>query len=143
MIDAVKQVPVPTHTAGGQSASAEACDKRYFDALAEGRFEIPRCRDCRKFHFFPRLCCPYCGSQALDWTAPSGQGTLYSVTIVRAREGADYTVVLVDLDEGPRLMSRVVDMPVDEVRIGMRVTARIDVVDGAPLLVFFASQESL
>lgn len=143
MIDAGKQVPVPTPRADRQSASAEACDKRYFDALAQGRFEIPHCRDCRKFHFFPRLCCPYCGSQALDWTAPSGQGIVYSVTIVRAREGADYTVVLVDLAEGPRLMSRVVDMPVNEVRIGMRVTARIDAVDGAPLLVFVASQEAV
>ena len=120
----------------GQSASVEACDKRYFEGLAEGRFEIPQCRDCGKFHFYPRVCCPHCGSQHLDWVAPSGKGVVYSVTIVRAREGADYTVVLVNLEEGPRLMSRVVDVPVDEVRIGMSVRARIDVVDEAPLLVF-------
>ena len=56
-------------------------------------------------------------------------------------KGGDYTVCLVDLEEGPRLMSRVVDMPVDAVRIGQRVRARIDVVDGAPLLVFVAQTE--
>lgn len=121
---------------GPQSAAVQACDKRYFDALADGRFEIPQCRDCGNFHFFPRVCCPHCGSQALDWAAPSGKGTVYSVTVVRAREGADYTVALVNLQEGPRLMSRVVDMPVDEVRIGMSVLARIDTTEEGPLLVF-------
>ena len=126
-----------TESMGGpQSALVQACDKRYFDALADGCFEIPKCRDCEKFHFFPRLCCPYCGSQALDWVAPSGHGTVYSVTVVRAREGADYTVVLVNLQEGPRLMSRVVDIPVDEVRIGMSVRTRIDTTEEGPLLVF-------
>lgn len=123
-----------------QSAAAQACDKHYFETLAQGRFEIPRCRDCGKFHFYPRVCCPHCGSQALDWSAPSGNGVVYSVTIVRAREGDDYTVVLVDLDEGPRLMSRVVDMPVEHVRIGMPVTARIDTMPEGPLLVFVAEK---
>lgn len=63
------------------------------------------------------------------------------MTIVRAREGGDYTVVLVDLKEGPRLMSRVVEMPVDDVRIGMQVEARIDTTNEGPLLVFVATKE--
>ena len=132
MTDAAISIGIP------QSAAVQACDKRYFDALAQGRFEIPQCRDCGKFHFYPRVCCPHCGSQTLEWVAPSGAGTVYSVTIVRAREGADYTVVLIDLDEGPRMMSRVVEVPVEEVRIGMKVHARIDVIDEGPLLVFVA-----
>ena len=119
--------------------TVQACDKRYFDALAQGVFEIPQCLDCQKFHFFPRVCCPYCGSQVLEWVAPSGIGTVYSVTIVRARQGDDYTVVLVDLEEGPRLMSRVVEMPVEEVVIGMSVRARIDQTEDGPLLVFTAA----
>ena len=64
----------------------------------------------------------------------------YSVTIVRAREGADYTVVLVNLDEGPRLMSRVVGLPVEQVRIGLTVRARIDATEDGPLLVFTAQE---
>lgn len=121
-----------------QSAAAQACDQRYFGALAEGRFEIPRCTGCGKFHFYPRVLCPHCGSQALEWQAPSGRGVVYSVTIVRKGGDADYTVALVDLDEGPRLMSRVVGTPVEQVCIGMAVRSRIDTVDGAPLLVFAA-----
>ncbi|MBS0392008.1 MAG: Zn-ribbon domain-containing OB-fold protein [Proteobacteria bacterium] len=123
-----------------QAATASACDQRYFGALAEGRFEIPRCLSCGRHHFYPRLCCPYCGSQQLQWVAPSGHGRVYSVTIVRRAEG-DYTVVLVDLEEGPRLMSRVVDMPVEQVRIGQAVRARIDATAEGPLLVFTASEE--
>ena len=123
-----------------QAATAQACDQRYFGALAQGRFEIPRCLSCGRWHFYPRLCCPYCGSQGLQWVAPSGHGTVYSVTIVRRAEG-DYTVVLVDLEEGPRLMSRVVGIPVEQVRIGLAVRARIDATDEGPLLVFTAREE--
>ncbi|GGH60166.1 hypothetical protein GCM10010975_22600 [Comamonas phosphati] len=126
-----------TDTGAPQSASPPACDQRYFGALAEGRFEIPRCNSCGRFHFYPRVLCPHCGSQALEWRTPSGRGVVYSVTIVR-KGGDDYTVVLVDLDEGPRLMSRVVGLPVEQVRIGMAVQARIDTIDDAPLLVFTA-----
>ncbi|MCY1383856.1 hypothetical protein D9M69_720240 [compost metagenome] len=86
------------------------------------------------------MICPHCGSDALRWVEPSGHGEVYSTTIVRSK-GGDYTVCLVDLDEGPRLMSRVVDMPVEAVRIGQRVRARIDAVDGAPLLVFAGQPE--
>ncbi|RJF92820.1 Zn-ribbon domain-containing OB-fold protein [Noviherbaspirillum saxi] len=116
-------------------ADVPSADARYFGKLAEGIFEIPRCRTCSRHHFFPRVCCPHCGSQDLEWVAPAGAGVVYSSTIVR-RPGGDYTVCLVDLQEGPRLMSRVVDIPVDEVRIGMAVRARIDQTTEGPLLVF-------
>lgn len=119
---------------------ASSAERHYFELLAQGRFAIPQCQDCARHHFYPRVVCPHCGSDALRWVEPSGRGEVYSTTVVRAK-GGDYTVCLVDLQEGPRLMSRVVDMPVDEVRIGQRVRARIDAVDGAPLLVFVAQTE--
>lgn len=112
-------------------------DAHYFGRLAEGVFEIPRCQACERHHFFPRVCCPHCGSQTLDWVVPTGRATVYSTTIVRKPDG-DYTVCLVDLEEGPRMMSRVVDMPVEAVRIGMAVQARIDQTADGPLLVFVA-----
>lgn len=119
---------------------ASSAERHYFEQLAQGRFAIPQCQDCARHHFYPRVVCPHCGSDALRWVEPSGRGEVYSTTVVRAK-GGDYTVCLVDLEEGPRLMSRVVDMPVDAVRIGQRVHARIDAVDGAPLLVFVAQTE--
>ena len=64
---------------------------------------------------------------------------MYSVTIVRRVDG-DYTVVLIDLEEGPRLMGRVVGLPVEQVRIGLTVRARIDATEDGPLLVFTANE---
>lgn len=122
------------HTATEPAASAE---RHYFEQLAQGRFTIPQCQVCARHHFYPRVVCPHCGADALRWTEPSGLGRVYSTTVVRSKAG-DYTVCLVDLAEGPRLMSRVVDVPPDAVRIGMPVRARIDTVDGGPLLVFVA-----
>lgn len=119
---------------------ASSAERHYFEQLAQGRFAIPQCQDCARHHFYPRVVCPHCGSDTLRWVEPSGRGEVYSTTVVRAK-GGDYTVCLVDLEEGPRLMSRVVGMPVDAVHIGQRVRARIDAVDGAPLLVFVAQTE--
>lgn len=115
--------------------STTSADARYFGRLAEGAFEIPQCEACGRLHFFPRVCCPHCGAEALRWVAPSGRGTVYSSTVVRRADG-DYTVCLIDLEEGPRLMSRVVGMPVDDVRIGLPVQARVDQLAEGPLLVF-------
>lgn len=115
--------------------SASRAELHYFDQLGQGNFVIPHCRSCDRFSFYPRVLCPHCGSDQQSWIAPSGRASVYSVTIVRARSG-DYTVCLVDLEEGPRMMSRVVDVEPEAVRIGMALQARIDQVDGAPLLVF-------
>lgn len=110
-------------------------ERFYFDALAKGQFLLPLCEACDRHHFFPRVVCPHCGADRLRWTAPSGKGTVYSTTVVRRPDG-DYTVCLIDLAEGPRLMSRVVDITPDDVSIGMSVTARIDRGDDQPLVVF-------
>lgn len=119
---------------------APSAERHYFEQLAQGRFVIPRCQACARHHFYPRVICPHCGSDSLRWVEPSGDGVVYSTTVVR-NKGGDYTVCLVDLDEGPRLMSRVVGMPVEAVTIGLRVRARIEAVDGAPLLVFVGLAE--
>lgn len=102
-------------------------EKQYLDKLAAGRFEIQRCAGCGRHVFYPRVVCPHCGGERLDWVAPSGRGTVYSTTIVRRKpaDGGDYNVCLVDLAEGPRMLSRVATIPPDQVRIGMTVTARI------------------
>jgi len=102
-------------------------EKQYLDKLAAGRFEIQRCAGCSKHVFYPRVLCPHCGGERLDWVAPSGRGTVYSTTIVRRKpaDGGDYNVCLVDLAEGPRMMSRVVTIPPEQVKIGMTVAARI------------------
>lgn len=112
---------------------------RYFGQLAAGVFQLQRCGSCARAVFFPRNICPHCGGGELQWFTPSGLGTVYAATCVRreARHGGDYNVVLVDLDEGVRLMSKVVsaDVP-DIVPIGTRVRAEIVRQGDAALVVF-------
>ncbi|PQA84437.1 DNA-binding protein [Limnohabitans sp. TS-CS-82] len=109
-------------------------------ALADGRFLIQKCGDCGQHIYFPREICPHCGSDAVQFVSPSGQGTVYAVTTVRRKpaDGGDYNVSLIDLDEGPRLMSRVDNLKPDDVKIGQRVTARVVVADDKGVVVFDA-----
>ena len=105
-------------------------------ALDEGRFLIQRSVESGKFVFPPRIAAPGSG-EALEWVEASGLGTVYSVTIIGRKPPApDYNVVLVDLDEGVRMMSRVEGLQPDDVRIGMRVSARIIREDDQALVVF-------
>lgn len=110
----------------------------YWDGLKAGRLLIPACEDCGKHHFYPRPLCPFCGSERLQWTPVSGQGTVYSHTTVhRAPSPAfadevPYVVAIVALAEGPHMMSRLVDVAPDGTFVGKPVELRLEPhVDGA------------
>ena len=107
-------------------ANAIGPDATYAAFLANGSFKIQRCI-CGEHLFFPRMACTHCGSFELSWVDASGGATLYSFTVVARKPslGGDYNVALVDLDEGPRLMSRIAQVPLDRLSIGMRLRARI------------------
>jgi len=112
-------------------------DRQFLEFLAQGRFMIQRSRATGRYVFYPRVAEPVTGCTDLEWVEPSGKGTVYSVTVVRQKPPAtDYNVVLVDLVEGPRLMSRVDGIEPQAVRIGMAVKARVIRENDAPLLVF-------
>jgi uncharacterized OB-fold protein len=109
----------------------------YFDHLTAGRFMLARNIADRRCFFPPRVAAPQTGETDIDWVEASGRGTVYSTSVVRQRPPTkDYNVALIDLDEGPRMMARVEGIPPDEVRIGMRVLARIVREDDRPLVVF-------
>ena len=108
--------------------------------LAQGRFMLQRTAGSGRHIFYPRVAEPGTGDTALEWVQASGAGIVHAVTIIRRKPPTpDYNVVLVDLAEGPRMMSQIVDIAPDAVHIGMTVHARIDQVDGPPLLVFVAT----
>lgn len=75
--------------------------------------------------FYPRVVCPYSGSDRLEWRLSGGLGTVYATTVTHPRDGAPYNVALIDVDEGFRLMSRVEGVPAETVAIGMRVKFRV------------------
>jgi uncharacterized OB-fold protein len=105
--------------------------------MEQGSFKIQRSRSTGRCFFYPRVAEPGTGSTDLEWVEASGRGTVYSATVVRQKPPSpDYSVVLVDLEEGPRVMSRIDGIPPTSVRIGMNVKARIVTESGAPILVF-------
>lgn len=105
--------------------------------LQEGRFMIQRGRSSGRHHFYPRAIEPGTGNDDLEWVPASGLGTVYSTTVVRTRPPApSYNVALIDLAEGPCLMSRVEGVAPEAVAIGMAVRVRIVNADGQAYVVF-------
>lgn len=114
----------------------------YWTAATRGELVIQYCEACDRFEFYPRPMCRSCAGE-LTWRQASGLGTIYSFTIVRQSKTppfdqiVPYVVALVDLDEGPRMMTNVVDCPADSVTIGQRVEVVFaDEVDGIALPFF-------
>lgn len=112
-------------------------DLEYRAHLQQGRFMLLRSRDSGRCFFYPRVAEPGTGSLDLEWVEASGAGKVYSVTVVRAKPPQpSYNVALVDLEEGPRLMTRIDGVAFDAVRIGMDVRARIVQEDEQHFVVF-------
>jgi uncharacterized OB-fold protein len=99
----------------------------FWDAARERRLAIQRCRACNEYVFPPRALCPTCHDAALEWVDATGTGSVYSYTVARRPAGASfadkvpYVVAIVELDEGVRMLSNVVGVEVDAVRVGQRV----------------------
>jgi uncharacterized protein len=113
----------------------------FWDAAAEGRLVAQACTDCGRLRHPPRPMCPQCGSLRSTARDLVGTGTLYSYGILHHPQhpAFDYPVVaaLVDLDEGVRVVSNLVDVALDDVRIGMPLrVAFVDTADDARIPVF-------
>ena len=129
-------------SATNEKFSGPGPDQIYSDFLKKGVFSLPKCQDCHKFHFFPRVVCPHCGGFNLEWQPVSGKGEVYSTTTIRRKpeRGGNYNVCHVTLAEGPRLMSRVEGVDSLDVNIGDQVTAVINKDEDAPFIVFTPTQ---
>ena len=97
----------------------------YQERLDKGELAYQWSPQANRAVFYPRVICPFTGSDLLEWRVSAGLGTVYATTVTHPREGAPYNVALIDLDEGFRLMSRVEDVAPEDVRIGMRVRFRV------------------
>ena len=99
---------------------------------------IQHCDSCGRHIFFPKIICPYCGSNEIAWVKPSGNGVVYSVSVILGRPGTgtDYNVALIDLEEGVRLMSKVEGISSNLIQIGAKVKVRVLNLDGKGLVVF-------
>ncbi|MCX5265243.1 Zn-ribbon domain-containing OB-fold protein [Streptomyces sp. NBC_00199] len=120
---------------------ADAFTRAYWDAAAEGRLLIRRCRACARAHHYPREFCPHCWSEDVTWEDASGRATLYTWSVVHRNdlppfgERTPYVAAMVDLAEGPRMSTELVGG--SEPCAGMALTVAFR--DGAP--VFRAAAE--
>jgi uncharacterized protein len=101
--------------------------RQYWDACRNGELMLQRCDRCASYQFFPRMMCCRCNSDSVTWTRVSGRGRVRSYTVVRrpvskayAAE-TPYIVALVELEEGPTLMSNVTGCDPNAVTVGMAV----------------------
>jgi uncharacterized OB-fold protein len=112
-------------------------EKEYFEHLAEGRFMIQKSRSTGGHVFYPRVAEPGTGATDLEWVAASGRGTVHSTTVIRQKPPTpNYNLALIDLAEGPRMMSRVEGIAPEAVKIGMPVKAKVVRENDQALVVF-------
>lgn len=92
--------------------STDVDSQWWWQLLREGSFMLPRCQSCGRFWFPPMPACPHCGSDAADRVAACGLGRVYSWVVVHIalhplfEAETPYTVLTVELDEGPRIFGR-------------------------------------
>ena len=95
--------------------------KPYWEGLRQGKLMIQRCKKCHKAYFYPRPVCPHCHSWEIEWFQASGKGKLYSYNINYRPPpymGTAPTVIaMVELEEGPRLMSNLIEVEPDPGKI--------------------------
>jgi hypothetical protein len=118
--------------------------KPFWDGAKRGELVIPRCKHCDRFMFFPREVCPNClAINDIEWVKVSGRGRLHAFTIVHQPahpafgEDAPYAYCVIQLDEGVRMISNVVDCSVDDLECDMPVEAVFDEVSPEWTLVKF------
>ena len=117
-----KPLPAPAPIVDSES-------RPFWEAMARGKLLLPRCDACQTVIWYPRAFCPACGSDNVAWVEASGRGTIYSFTINRTGRAdvADYrgvgpfVLAYVELDEGPRILTNIVDCDAEAVAVGQPV----------------------
>lgn len=112
----------------------------YWDAAAQHRLAAQRCCSCSRLHHPPVARCPQCHGSTFDWQTMNGTGTVYTFTVVHhsvhpvTADSMPYVLAVVELDEGPRILTNLRDIEPSDVRIGLPVAVTFeDLADGVSL----------
>ena len=123
-----KPLPAPTPTS-----------QPYWDGLRAHEIRMQRCKACNGLVFYPRSNCPVCLSPDLEWERITGNGTVYTFTIARRPTAPPFAdevpqkIAVIELDEGPRLTSTLVNVEPEAIKIGMRVRPVFDDIEGTEI----------
>ncbi|MEV7395336.1 Zn-ribbon domain-containing OB-fold protein [Streptomyces sp. NPDC091215] len=115
----------------------DAFTRPYWDAAAEGRLLLRRCRSCGRAHHYPREFCPHCWSEDVTWEPATGRATLYTWSVVHRNDlppfgdRVPYVPAVVDLAEGPRMMTELVTADPETLCAGLELEVAFR--EGAPV----------
>lgn len=117
------QKPQPKMTPGAE---------HYWQSATEEHFVLPQCDDCSEIFFYPRVWCPKCFSQNLSWYKASGKGKVYSFSVVHQapfpsyKNDVPYVLAIIALEEGPHMMSNVINCDPQSVLVDMPVNVTFE-----------------
>jgi uncharacterized OB-fold protein len=132
----MSDLPKPVPPVNSESAP-------FWEATREGKLRLPRCNACDFVIFYPRSRCPQCRSADTTWIDMSGRGVVYSYTVTRRtvgrfRKNVPFVIAYVELEEGPRMLTNVVDCDPEQVEVGMPVEVSFDPSEEGPAIPRFA-----
>ena len=135
MTDAAYTRPIP---------QADDESREFYDGAKRHELMLMRCTNCRAWRLPSRPRCPDCWSTETAWERASGRGTLYSFGVMHQKfpgfaDDAPYTYAIVELEEGPRIVSNVVGVADADVRVDMPLVAYFDDVSDDTTLVRFTA----
>ena len=117
-----------------------AMTRPYWDAARNGELVLQHCSDCDHKVFPPRAHCPSCGSAGLAWQPVSGNGVIYSYTVAYRpphpvfAEQCPLAIAIVELDEGPRMMTNIVGCEPADLQVGMAVRVAFEPIDDSEVV---------
>jgi uncharacterized OB-fold protein len=109
--------------------------KPFWDAAREEKLIVQKCQDCDKHIFYPRIACPHCFSDKVEWVEASGKGTVYSYTVVTNNapsafiQDMPFVIAIVKLEEGVQMLSNIVNCNPEDVVCDMPVEVTFEKLD--------------
>ena len=114
--------------------------RTFWEAAAQGRFLMPQCQACGKYHWHPRAICPFCESDRIEFKPSEGKGTIFSYSVARTSTPS-HVVAFVQVEEGPCILTNIVDCDINAVRVGQKVKVRFMKADEGRDMPAFAPTE--
>ena len=122
--------------------------EKFWIAAADGALLVPKCNACSRTFWHPRPRCPHCGSANVGWIRGTGGGTVFTFTVVRQsgdpyfKSKLPYAVAMIELDEEVRVMSNIVETPLEALHIGMRVEVVFEAASAGIAIPLFRAQRA-
>lgn len=119
----------------------------FWQALKQHSLQLQRCQDCKQAYFYPRILCPHCWSDNVEWEEMSGKGHVYTYTVIHRAphpafgEDVPYIVAVVELDEGPRLPVNIVECDIERICVDLPVEVVFEDVNDEITFARFRPQE--